>query len=109
MRIDLNETEAITVPGRNGGAGTMTVRMYMGEQEKMILCAIHPGGSIGLHRHETSDDMNYVISGRGKAVCNGQEEYLSAGVCHICRKGYTHSIENSGDEDLVLLTVVVER
>ena len=64
MWIDLNETEATTVPGRNGGAGTMTVRMYTGEQEKIILCAIHPGDSNGLHRHETSDDINYVVSGK---------------------------------------------
>ena len=32
-----------------------------------------------------------------------------AGTCHICKKGSEHSIENTGDEDLVLLTVVVER
>lgn len=43
-----------------------------------------------------------------KAVCDGQEEILSAGICHICKKGSKHSIVNIGDEDLVLLTVVVE-
>ena len=70
---------------------------------------IHPGGSIGLHKHPTSDDINYVISGTGKAVCDGQEEILNAGTCHICKKGSEHSITNTGSEDLVLLTVVVER
>ena len=70
---------------------------------------MHAGGSIGLHRHETSDDINYVLSGNGKAVCDGKEEYLRAGMCHICKKGSEHSIMNIGDEDLVLLTVVTER
>ena len=70
---------------------------------------IHSGGSIGLHKHPTSDDINYVISGTGKAVCNGQEEILNAGTCHICKKGSEHSISNTGSEDLVLLTFVVER
>lgn len=53
--------------------------------------------------------FNYIISGNGKAVCDGKEEQLTAGTCHICRKGSEHSIRNTGDEDLVMLTVVVER
>ena len=93
----------------NNGTGTMTAKLYMGEHGKIIPCSIHPGGSIGLHKHETSDDTNYVLSGRGKAVCDGQEEILFAGTRHICKKGSEHSIVNIGDEDLVLLTIVVER
>lgn len=87
----------------------MSARMYMDEYGKIIPCTIHPGGSIGIHRHETSDDINYILSGTGKAICDGEEEVLSAGTCHICRKGSEHSIANTGDEDLVMLTVVVER
>ena len=108
MLIDFNETKEITIPGMNGGTGTMSARMFMDEQGK-IIPKIHPGGSIGLHKHETSDDINYVLSGTGKAVCDGQEEILKAGTCHICKKGSQHSIENIGNDDLVLLTVVVER
>ena len=93
----------------NNGTGMMTARMYIDAQGKIIHCTIHAGGSIGLHRHETSDDINYVISGCGKAICDGHEEILSARTCHICKKGSEHSIINTGEEDLVLLTVVVER
>ena len=109
MLIDFNKAKEITVPGMNNGTGTMTAKMYMDEQGKIISCAIHKDGSIGLHKHETGDDINYVLSGTGKAICDGQEELLSAGACHICKKGSEHSIANIGDEDLVLLTVVVER
>ena len=109
MLIDFNQKEEITIPGMNNGTGTMTAKMHRDEQGKVIPCSIHAGGSIGLHKHETSDDINYVLSGTGKAVCDGQEEILSAGTCHICMKGSEHSIVNTGDEDLVLLTVVVER
>ena len=109
MLIDFNRIKEMTMPGMNNGTGTMTAKMYMEKAGKIIPCSIHAGGSIGMHRHETSDDINYVLSGRGKAVCDGQEEILELGTCHICRKGSSHSIENTGDEDLVLLTVVVER
>lgn len=108
MLIDFNQKEEITIPGMNNGTGTMTSKIYMGDQGKVIPCSIHPGGSIGLHKHETSDDINYVLSGKGKAICDGQEEILSVGTCHICKKGSVHSIVNTADEDLVLLTIVVE-
>ena len=109
MLIDFNDTEEITVPGMNNGTGTMSAKMYIGRQGKTIPCSIHPGGSIGPHKHESSDDINYVLSGNGKAICDGKEEILRAGTCHICKKGSVHSIENTGNEDLVLLTVVAER
>ncbi len=109
MLINFNELASRTAPGMNGGTGEMTARMYMDEQGRIITCSIHPGGSIGLHKHTTSDDINYIISGTGMAICDGEEEPLSAGCCHICKKGSAHSIINMGEDDLVMLTVVVER
>lgn len=109
MLINFNVIPERTIPGMNGGTGEMTAKMFMDEQGKIIPCCIKPGGSIGLHKHTTSDDINYVISGRGSAICDGEEEALIAGTCHICKKGSEHSIKNTGNEDLILLTVVVER
>lgn len=48
-------------------------------------------------------------NGTGKAICDGREERLYAGTCHICKKGSAHAIFNTGEEDLVMLTVVVEK
>lgn len=109
MIIDFNKIEEVKIPGMNGGTGEIAAKMYMDKYGKVIPCCIHVGGSIGIHKHETSDDINYIISGTGKAICNGKEELLSSGTCHICRKGSEHSIINTGDNDLVLLTVVVEK
>lgn len=109
MLVDFSEIKEITVPGMNHGTGMMTAKMYMDEQGKIIPCMIHAGSSIGLHKHETSDDINYVLSGEGKAICDGKEEILREGTCHICKKGSEHSIINTGEDDLILITVVVER
>ena len=109
MLIDFNRIEEIEISRMNNGTGKITARMYMDKQGKIIPTIIHPGSSIGLHKHSTSDDINYVISGTGKAICDGQEEVLKVGACHICKKGSEHSIANTGSENLVLLTVVVER
>ena len=89
-------------------ASFCTVNVFIQQHDERT-SGIHAGGSIGMHRHETSDDINYIISGNGEAICDGKEEKLTAGTCHICRKGSEHSIFNTGAEDLVMLTVVVER
>ena len=109
MLIDFNEIKEMTIPGMNNGTGQMTARMYMSEKGKIIPTRIHPGGSIGLHTQKTDDDTNYILSGTGQANCAAPDEQLTAGCCHVCPKGSEHSIINTGEDDLVMLTVVVER
>lgn len=109
MLIRFSDIQEHRLPGMNHGSGEMSARMYMDQECKIIPCKIHAGGSIGMHSHPTSDDINYILSGTGKAVCDGQEELLFPETCHICKKGSEHSIMNTGTEDLVMLTVVVER
>ena len=109
MLIDFNGMKEMTIPGMNEGAGTMTFRMFNDDSYRIIPTAIHPGGSIGLHTQTSGDDMNFIISGTGKAICDGVEEELKPGVMHICPKGSEHSIVNTGNEDLVIITIVVAR
>lgn len=109
MIIDFNEIGSMTFPGMNNGTGTMTAKMYNDENYRIIPTEIHPGGSIGLHTQNSGDDLNYIISGTGRAVCDGIEEELKPGVMHICPKGSDHTIINTGNEDLVMLTVVVAK
>lgn len=109
MRIDFHTLPAATMPGMNNGTGTMTAAMYNDEKYRMIHTTIHPGGSIGCHVQTSGDDINYILAGQGTAVCDGTEEPLAPGVCHICPQGSAHEIRNTGAEDLVLLTIVVKR
>ena len=80
--------------------------MVMTEDTRIILTRIPPGSSIGKHIQSTGDDVNYMLEGEGKAVCDGKEEILSPGVCHVCPKGSEHSIVNDGEADLTLFTTV---
>ena len=109
MLIDFNHIKEMTIPGMNNGTGTMTAKMYMSDKGKIIPTKIHPGGSIGMHKQDSGDDINYVLSGTGKAICDGVEEELKPGCCHVCPQGSVNSIIKTGDEDLVILTLVVHR
>lgn len=107
MQINFNNLAPMTIPGMNGGTGEMTCRMYNDEKYRIIPTTIHSGGSIGMHTQNSGDDLNYILSGKGRAICDGAEEELYQGVMHICPKGSEHTIINTGDDDLVMLTIVV--
>lgn len=109
MRIDIGGMPDVKVSGANGGTGEMTQRTYEGDGVKVMPCRIHPGGSIGMHRHEDSEEIIYILYGTGVAKCDGVEEALATDVCHICPKGSEHSIVNTGMIDLVMLTVEVNQ
>ena len=106
MLIDFNNMDSAMIPNMNGGDGSVVAKMTVNEIGRFIFCRIPVGASIGKHLQNTNDDINYVISGTGIAVCDGKEEALVPGVCHICPKGSEHSIINTGTEDLVIFTTV---
>lgn len=109
MLLDFKSMEELVVPAMNGGDGQVRANMLVEGWGKVIYSVLEPGCSIGSHEQATSVDINYVVSGRGIAVCDGVEEALMPGTCRICPRGSVHSIENTSDEDLVLFSVVAER
>lgn len=109
MRIDFNLIPSTTAACPHGGEGELTAKFYSDGARKVIPCRIHAGGSIGAHRHDSGEEICYVLYGQGVAYCDGVEEPLTTDVCHICPKGSEHRIVNTGLADLVLLTVIVEK
>lgn len=106
MHIDFESSGWMEIPRMNGGEGSVFAKMAVTEDTRIVLTRISPGSSIGLHRQTSGDDVNYVLEGTGKAVCDGKEETLAPGVCHVCPKGSEHTIINDGEDDLVLFTTV---
>ncbi len=108
MLIRLDDIKEATIPHLNNGTGAVSARMHMDMETgaKIMLSRLPAGASIGMHQHPNNSEMNYVLSGMGTAICDGEREALDVGVCHYCKKGSSHSIENDGAEELVLFTVV---
>lgn len=109
MLIKFDEIQDVSIPNLNDGNGVVTAKMFMEPTNKIMISRLPVGVSIGMHEHTTSSEINYVISGFGKAICNDMEEELKSGVCHYCPKGSSHSIINTGAEDLILFTVAPEQ
>lgn len=109
MLIDFSKLPEYTGTKMNGGTGDVLAKMYNDPLNRIIVSRLPQGSSIGLHKHADSSDINYVISGVGEAICDGVTEQLKAGVCHYSPKGSCHSITNTGNDDLVLFTVVPQQ
>lgn len=107
MRIDFNELDIMTVQEMNGGEGSVEAQMAVNEVGRFVYCRIRPGSSIGMHEQASGNDINFVVSGIGHAICDGKREELREGICHIAPAGSSHSIVNDGDSDLILLTAVI--
>ena len=107
MIINFNEIPTQTISALHGGEGDIVAKIYESAMGKVIPCRLQPGASIGMHRHEDSMELCYVLYGAGKAICDGVEESLVIDVCHVCPAGSEHTIVNTGGVELVMLTFVI--
>ena len=69
---------------------------------------IHPGGLRELHWHQNADEWQYYIQGKGRMTVffNGSKARtadFNAGDVGLVPKTFGHYIENTGDEDLIML------
>ncbi|MFH1799559.1 MAG: cupin domain-containing protein [Candidatus Omnitrophota bacterium] len=97
-----------------GGAGAVTVRHYLKPEEikaRTRLCAeliLPPGTSIGLHDHVDEDEIYLIQKGQGLVTDDGREFPVATGDAILTGQGASHSIKNTGAEDLVVTAVIIK-
>ncbi|MCQ2520234.1 MAG: cupin domain-containing protein [Lachnospiraceae bacterium] len=109
MILKFDSMEEKVNPKFNGGEGVFKANMLVDERNKILRGKLEPGCSIGYHKHDTSSEIIYVLSGTGKMLIEDGEERLNAGDCHYCMKGQSHSFINDSDEDLIFFAVVPQQ
>lgn len=109
MIIQFDQIKETELKAFYGGEGALIANMFVDEKNKILKGKLVPGATIGVHRHVPSSEMIFILSGKGKAVCDGVEEFLFAGDCHYCPKGSEHCLFNVGDEDLCFYAVVPQQ
>ena len=106
MKVEFGAMEETAIPGVKGGEGVTHARMFADGCNRIMRGRLEPGCSIGLHTHEGSSEIVYVLSGTGKALYGGGEERLAPGDCHYCPEGHAHSLINDGTQTLEFFAVV---
>ncbi|HNX68310.1 MAG TPA: cupin domain-containing protein [Candidatus Omnitrophota bacterium] len=106
--------EIETRKNMRGGTGEVTIRNYFKPEEikaRTRLCAemtLPPGASIGLHDHVEEDEIYLIQKGTGIMTDGGKEVTVEAGDAILTGQGASHSIRNSGTEDLVVTAIIIK-
>ncbi len=96
-----------------GGSGSVKLEHWFRPEDfgaKIRLCArmtLEPGASIGPHAHDAEDEIYLILCGQGRIQENGEWAPVSAGDAILTGKGGSHSIENNGQEPLVIAAVII--
>lgn len=109
MKIVFDEIEKTVIPNFKGGEKEFSTHMFTDSMCKIMRGTLEKGASIGLHTHETSSEMIFILEGEGTVLYDGETEILPKGSCHYCPKGHTHSLMNKNDAPLVFFAVVPEQ
>ena len=109
MKIDFETIEKNVIHEFKGGNKDTIARMHTDELGKIMKGMLEPGASIGMHTHETSSEIIYILSGTASILYDEGVEEVGAGCCHYCPKGHSHSMRNLSDEELHFFAVVPEQ
>lgn len=69
----------------------------------MAEARLEPGASTAPHFHGESEEVYYVLAGRGVVIVAGEEAEIGPGQAVLIPARYRHRIVNTGDDDLVFL------
>lgn len=87
MLIDFSDIEEKPLEHFKGGEGTFFARMFTDPKVKIMRGRLEHGASIGLHTHEGNSEIVFILEGKGKMLCDGRYEELSAGSCTYAQGG----------------------
>jgi len=96
MIIDYPQMNETIIPNFKGGDLEAAAKMYFDGTNRIMVARLIPGASIGMHTHEDSSEILYVLSGTATILCDGVEEIATIGQCHYCPKGSSHTTKNLG-------------
>src|SRR5438105_2694953 len=112
--VIINSREApAQIIGVHGGVGPMfwkrlaTGGMLHGDWESFEYCRVPPGSVIGEHVHSRTEEIYYIVTGRGEMRMNDARREVGPGDLIVTPLNGKHGIANIGDEDLEFLVVEV--
>ena len=106
MKIEFKNICENEIENFKGGDKSFFMKSFSDDKMKIMEGRLEPGASIGLHTHQGSCEVIYVLEGCGTIIYEGEEFSLCTGECHYCPEGKSHSFKNTGDKTLKFLGIV---
>jgi len=96
-----------------GGRGAVTMRHYFRKDEIKARCRLcsrlilPAGSSIGMHKHETEDELFIIERGTGIIDDGFRKTEVTAGDAILTGNGEEHALINSGKEPLEVTAIIM--
>jgi mannose-6-phosphate isomerase-like protein (cupin superfamily) len=104
--IETDSQVAKDEPGTHDGGGMTVGYSFFSKVPNLKLVfrkrAFKPGSGVGLHEQK-EDEIYYVLSGTGQMTLDGKTVDIKPGTAVLTRTGSTHSLKQTGSEDLVIM------
>ena len=105
--IDFNSIPYQEIAHFQGGEGSFFAKMTDDGLNRILHGRLEPGCSIGYHVHEGEAELFYFVEGTGRVQDDDKIIDVKAGDSMATFSGHGHSVENTGDVDLVLVAAIV--
>ena len=117
-----DDVGSVVVKNIHGGTGNCIVRQLLGQAPRIKELPGHPedfktclaffhhsnlekGATIGRHPQGNSDEIYYLLKGKGEITVDGETVELGPGDICLTQAGSYHSFKNIGDEDIDFIVV----
>ena len=113
MMTKANERETLKIENMSGGAGYILKEVLLGKEEMGEYCklfgqvTLKPGCEIGYHEHHGETETYYIVEGSGVYTDNGEKYPVETGDVTFCKDGSGHGLLNTGDEDMVIIALIL--
>lgn len=115
MIIKFDEMELSILPAFKGGEKEFAANMFFDGTNRIFKGTLVPGASIGIHTHDDSCEVIFILEGTGTILEKRPDEELettqsvTAGDCLYCPKNHTHSLKNTSSEGNLVFYAVVPK
>jgi len=79
--------------------------IYDGKFSDLAVMSIVPGAELGEEAHKNTDEILFVVKGKGQVTLNGRKEQIRRHDAVFVASGENHNLKNVGRKDLKLLCV----
>jgi mannose-6-phosphate isomerase-like protein (cupin superfamily) len=105
--------QPVIYQNRFGGKGEVSMKPllspdeFRGKGRLLSHSVIFPGSSIGAHTHKGDFETYYILKGQGVVNDNGTVSPVGPGDVIYTGNGESHSIENTGKENIELIAMIL--
>ncbi|MBE8953524.1 MAG: cupin domain-containing protein [Quinella sp. 1Q7] len=103
----------VSALNKAGGKGEIFITHLLTQNEMVGKCQmfarvrIPVGASLGVHQHVGNNETYHILQGTAAYTDNGKVYTVKPGDTTFCADGDTHGIENTGNEDLIFIALII--